>query len=327
MNGPTNVVLRSTGCSLPSKVVPNDWFAGIVETSDEWIRTRTGIRERRFVAPTESSVTLGIDAAQKALIAADLVPDDIDLIICATVTPDYMCPSNACLIQAALGCRPIPAFDISAACTGFLYAMSIANQYIRSGTAKNVLVVGADVLSRTLDFSDRNTCILFGDGAGAAILSASDNTDHGIRSINTYADGVPGELIRVPSCVTLPEGPEQKQLKSITLNGREVFRFAVRRMIELTQDAILECRKYGLEISLLIPHQVNQRIIDAALEATGFPSSKVMVNLDKYGNTSGASVPIALDEAMRSGRIGPGDTILLVAFGGGLSWGSTIITL
>jgi 3-oxoacyl-[acyl-carrier-protein] synthase-3 len=327
MNRPIHVALRGTGCSVPERVVPNEWFTHYVDTSDEWISTRTGIRERRFCGPEDSSATLAISAAKKALSAADLSPDELDLIICATVTPDHMCPSNACLVQAGLGCRPIPAMDLSAACTGFLYALSTGEQFIRTGTARNVLVIGTDILSRTIDMTDRNTCILFGDGAGAAILSATDSPDRGIRSIKLFAAGEPGKLIHLPAKVTVQQPPPERQRHHIWLNGREVFKFAVRKMIELTQDAINESRQRGDEIALIIPHQVNQRIIDAALETTGFPASKVMMNLEKYGNTSAASVPIALDEAIRQGRAKKGDTILLVAFGGGLTWGSVVITL
>lgn len=323
MNGQIFAALRGTGCSVPERVVPNDWFTAFVETSDEWIRTRTGITQRRFVGPNETSASLGAEAARKAIASAGLTPNDIDLIICATVTPDEMCPSNACSIQGELGCRNVPAFDISAACTGFLYALSIAEQFIRSHTVRNVLVVGADVLSRTLDLTDRNSCILFGDGAGAAVLSAAETPDRGLRSIKTFADGGQGGLIHVPGMVTIQPPPGEKPNAYIRLNGREVFKFAVRRMIELIQD----CRAEGFEIDLLIPHQVNQRIIDSALETTGFPADRVMVNLDRYGNTSAASVPIALDEALKTGRAKPGDTVLLVAFGGGLTWGSAVITL
>jgi 3-oxoacyl-[acyl-carrier-protein] synthase-3 len=327
MNGSIAAALRGTGCSVPDRVIPNDWFTNYVDTSDEWIRTRTGIRERRFVGPDETASTLAVAAARNALAAAELYPQDLDLILCATVTPDHMCPSTACVVQGALGCRPIPAMDISAACTGFLYAMSTGEQFIRTGAVKNVLVVGTDVLSRTIDLTDRNTCILFGDGAGAVVMTPTDTPDHGIRSIKLFSDGASARLIHLPGMVTIQPPAGEKQHEHIWLNGREVFKFAVRRMIELTQDAINDCRAMGVTIDLLIPHQVNQRIIDAALETTGFPASKVMVNLAKYGNTSAASVPIALDEAMRSGRAKPGDTILLVAFGGGLTWGSAIITL
>jgi 3-oxoacyl-[acyl-carrier-protein] synthase-3 len=327
MNGSITSALRGTGCSVPDRVVPNDWFTSYVDTSDEWIRTRTGIIERRFVGPDETAATLAVTASRKALEAAGLSTSDLDLILCATVTPADMCPSTACVVQGALGCGAIPAMDINGACTGFLYALSVGDQFIRTQTARNVLVVGTDVLSRTIDLTDRNTCILFGDGAGAAVMAAAESPAHGIRSIKLYADGSASRLIHLPGKVTIQPPPGEKQLDHIWLNGREVFKFAVRRMIELTQDAIHECRALGLEIDLVIPHQVNQRIIDAALDTTGFPASKVMVNLAKYGNTSAASIPIALDEAMRSGRAKSGDTIVLVAFGGGLTWGSAIITL
>ena len=332
MNGSIAAALRGTGRCVPDRVVTNDWFTHYVETSDEWIRTRTGIRERRFVGPTETAGTLAVTASRNALAVAGLSPDDLDMIVCATVTPDHMCPSTACVVQASLGCRPVPAMDLSAACTGFLYALSVGDQFIRTRSARNILVIGTDVLSRTIDLTDRNSCILFGDGAGAVILSATDTPDHGIRSIKLYADGAAGgigadRLIHLPAMATLQPPAGERQRKHIWLNGREVFKFAVRRMIELTQDAMDECQRLGLEIKLLIPHQVNQRIIDAALDQTGFPADRVMVNLASYGNTSGASVPIALDEAIREGRAKPGDTILLVAFGGGLTWGSVILTL
>lgn len=327
MNRKTKAALRGTGCSLPARIVPNDEFVASIDTSDEWIRTRTGIRERRFAGQDETSATLGITASKNALARAHMSPGEIDLIICATVTPDMMTPANACAIQAGLGCRPIPAFDISAACTGFLYALSIGEQYIRCGTATNVLIVGTEVLSRAMDLNDRNTCILFGDGAGAVILSASETSDQGIHQIKMFSDGTNQHLIQVPSKVTPASIKGDKPLDYLRMNGREVFRFAVCRMIELIDDALMECQRTGRSIDWLIPHQVNQRIIDAALESTEFPAEKVVVNLDRYGNTSAASVPIALDEAMREGRARPGDTVLLVAFGGGLTWGSVIITL
>ena len=245
MTGPTTAAISGTGCSLPGRVVTNDWFAGLVDTSDEWIRSRTGIHERRFVGPGESSATLASEAAKAALASAGLLPDDLDLILCATVTPDQMCPSNACAIHATLGCRPLPAFDISAACTGFLYALWVADQFIRGGAARNVLVVGADVLSRTLDLTDRNSCILFGDGAGAVVLSASAIPGRGFHAIELFADGGPGHLIHVPGLVTPQPPPGEKPHQHIRLNGREVFKFAVRRMIELTQDAVLECEQIG----------------------------------------------------------------------------------
>lgn len=329
------VALRGTGRALPGRVVTNEEFTDVLnlETSDEWIRSRTGIRERRFADLGETSASLGALAARIALDTAGLEPADIDLIICATVTPDLMCPANACLIQADLGCRPVPAFDVSAACSGFLYALSVASQFLRTGAAKHALVVGAEVLSRTIDFKDRNSCILFGDGAGAVVLSATERGGpDNIHNIRLFSDGSRQEVIQVPSKVT-PNPPPGgagllQQLDHLRINGREVFKFAVYRMIELIERAEEDCKELGLPgVDLLIPHQVNQRIIDSALEATSFPPEKVMVNLDKYGNTSAASVPIALDEALRTGRCQPGDTVLLVAFGGGLTWSSAIITL
>lgn len=323
--------MRATGRSLPERVMRNEDFCALVDTSDEWIRTRTGIRERRIVAPGETSATLGIAASRQALQRAELAPEDIDLILCATVTPTMMTPANANLIQAGLGCRPIPSMDILAACTGFLYALSIADKFIRAGAARHVLVVGAEALSQVTDYSDRNTCILFGDGAGAVILSAANGEGGDLHSVQLFSDGSRGSSIHVPSMVTHKsypvghDGPPPPEF--LQMNGREVFRFAVQRMIELIEDAQVDCRQLNKSIDLLIPHQVNQRIIDAALDQTGFPPEKVMVNLDRYGNTSAASVPIALDEAVHTGRAKPGDTLLLVAFGGGLTWGSAILTL
>jgi 3-oxoacyl-[acyl-carrier-protein] synthase-3 len=327
------VALTGTGSCLPARIVPNEEFAETLnlDTSDEWIRTRTGIRTRRFAGVGETSATLGTAAAVNALASARLQPEEIDLIVCATVTPDLMCPATANLIQAALGCRHVPAFDVAAACSGFLYALSVGSQFVRTGAAKHALIVGAEVLTRAMDLTDRNSCVLFGDGAGAVVLSATPILNTGIRNIRLYSDGSRQELIQVPSRVTPnpPPGPPQLQrLDYMRISGREVFRFAVTRMIELIHQAEIDCREMGLNgPDVLIPHQVNQRIIDAALETSGFPSEKVMVNLDKYGNTSSASVPIALDEALKTGRCKPGDTVLLVAFGGGLTWSSAILTL
>jgi 3-oxoacyl-[acyl-carrier-protein] synthase-3 len=329
----SGVAISGTGSCLPARIVPNEEFTDVLslDTSDEWIRTRTGIRERRFAGVGESSATLGTVAAQRALEAAKLTPADIDLIVCATVTPDLMSPATGTLIQAALGCRYIPAFDLAAACSGFLYGLSVGSQFIRTGSAKHALVIGAEVLTRTMDFTDRNSCILFGDGAGAVVLSQVPVDNTGIRVVRLYSDGSRQELIQVPSKVTPspPPGPPQLQrLDYMRISGREVFRFAVHRMVELIHQAEADCRELGLgKIDVLIPHQVNQRIIDSALETCHFPRDKVMVNLDRYGNTSAASVPIALDEAIRAGLCKPGDTVLLVAFGGGLTWSSALVTL
>lgn len=331
MSAPICVSLCGTGSDLPARVMNNEDFCTLVETSDEWIRTRTGIRERRIAGRGETSATLGVTASRQALERAGLTPEHIDLIVCATVTPALMTPANANLIQAGLGCRPIPSLDITAACTGFLYALAVGEKFIRAEAARHVLVVGAECLSQVTDYTDRNTCILFGDGAGAVVLSARESPGPDIHSVNLYSDGTRQAFIQVPSLITPKlHGPAEngtRPVEYLRMNGREVYKFAVQRMIELIEDATEDCRRMNKNIDLLIPHQVNQRIIDAALDQTGFPSHKVMVNLDRYGNTSAASVPIALDEAIQTGRAKSGDTLLLVAFGGGLTWGSVILTL
>ncbi len=326
--------LAGTGRCLPSRVVRNQDFPASLETSDEWIRTRTGIRERRIAGPDENSFTLGLRASQAALEAAQLGPEEIDLIVCATITPHTMVPSNACRLQAALGCRYIPAFDVLGACTGFLHALSVGNQFIATGTYRNVLVVGTDVLSRTIDYSDRGSCILFGDGAGAAILSPTEDQERGVRWLQLYSDGTRGELIHMHSQVThvpppdLSGGPPAELVRDcVRLNGREVFRFAVRALISLVQDALAAVPLPSNQRLFLVPHQVNGRIIDAALQELPLDIDRVMLNLERYGNTSAASVPIALDEAIRDRVIRPGDHILLAAFGGGLTWGGALISL
>jgi 3-oxoacyl-[acyl-carrier-protein] synthase-3 len=257
-------------------------------------------------------------------------PQEIDLIVCATVTPEMSFPSTACFIQAGLGCRMIGAFDVSAACSGFLYALVIGSQFIHTGAYRNVLVIGSETLTRITDYSDRSSCILFGDGAGAAVLSATDEPGHGLRYFRLYADGSKPELLYMPgggsrfpaSARTVSEG-----MHVIKLNGREVYRFAVTRMTELIEEAMADCRLTVDDVAMVVPHQVNQRIIDAATKHLNFPPEKVMSNLDRLGNTSAASVPIALDEAVRTGRVKSGDTIILVAFGGGFAWASAVLTL
>src|SRR5262245_16277709 len=257
------VALTGTGSCLPDRIVPNEEFAEALnlDTSDEWIRTRTGIRTRRFAGLGETSASLGTVAARRALEAARLDPGEIDLVVCATVSPDLMCPANANLLPAGLGCRPIPAFDVSAACSGFLYALSAASQFVRTGAAKHALVVGAEVLTRTIDMTDRNSCILFGDGAGAVVLSATPILNTGIRNIRLYSDGSRQELIQMPSRVTPtpPPGPPQLQrLDYMRLNGREVFRCAVTRMIELTHQTALDSREMGSTgPDVLSQHQVS----------------------------------------------------------------------
>ncbi len=330
MSMPTGIALRGTGSCLPARVLSNADFEKALDTSDAWIQQRTGIRERRIAGPGETTASMGLTAARRALEAADLSPNDLDLILCATVTPEMMFPSTACFIQAGLGCRPIGAFDLLAACSGFVYGLVIGSQFISNGACRNVLVLGAETLSRIVDYSDRQSCILFGDGAGAAILSATRESGRGLHYFRLYADGSNHELLHLPGGGSrYPASAETvaKGLHFMKLNGREVYRFAVTRLQELIQEAMTECRLTVDDVALVIPHQVNQRIIDSAVRHMNFPPEKVMSNLDRYGNTSAASVAIALDEAIRTGRIGAGDKILLVAFGGGFTWASAVLTL
>jgi 3-oxoacyl-[acyl-carrier-protein] synthase-3 len=330
MNRTPQAMILGTGAFLPTRRVPNEEFTQTLDTSDEWIRSRTGISERRYAAPGDTTATMGTAAAAMAISDAGLTASDIDLIICATVTPDLMCPSAACLIAAQLECGTIPAFDLSAACSGFVYAISVAEQFIAAKSAKYVLVIGSEVLSRVSDFTDRNTCILFGDGAGAVVLGPSNDAQRGLHRVRLYADGSRQELIQVPSKVTPNPPPGQgtlPNLKYLRMNGREVFKFAVTKLKELLAEAVADCEVAGKTLKLIVPHQVNVRVIEAALEGSAFSTDHVMINLDRYGNTSAASVPIALHEGLRDGRCAIGDTIFLVAFGGGLTWSSALVTL
>jgi 3-oxoacyl-[acyl-carrier-protein] synthase-3 len=332
-------LLNGTGSCIPARVLNNFDFHTTLETNDEWIRTRTGIRERRIAGPDENSFTLGLEASRKALYRSGLSARDLDLIVCATCTPLTMVPSNACRLQGGLGCRPIGAFDINGACTGFVQALAVANQFIAAGACRHVLVVGTEVLSRTTDYNDRNTCILFGDGAGAVILSAAGPAGNGtasgagLRWVRLFSDGLRGELIQMSSQVTYRCSPLDGGLDELgkppflRLNGREVFKFAVRALIDLVHEALSAADLTSSDRLFLVPHQVNQRIIDAAMPHLAIPSNHVILNLDRYGNTSAASIPIALDEALRSGALGPGDHLVLAAFGGGLTWGGALLSL
>lgn len=333
MNTSLGVMLLGTGSSLPARALRNADFPASLDTSDEWIRSRTGIQERRIAGAGETSASLGLEASRRALAAAGLGAGDVDMIICATVTSDMLVPSNACLIQAGLGCRAIPAFDVNAACTGFLYGLAVASQFIHSGACRRVLVVGSETLSRVVDFSDRSTCVLFGDGAGAVVVGPTDGSGRGHYSFRLYADGNRGDLIRLNGArlrapASSPAEPRvTDDFDYLRMNGREVFKFAVRTIIELIGEILSDGGLTPADVDLVIPHQVNQRIIDAAFADLNFPTKKLMVNLDRYGNTSAASVPIALDEAVRTGRIGPGGRVLLIAFGGGLTWAGGVWTL
>jgi 3-oxoacyl-[acyl-carrier-protein] synthase-3 len=320
-------VILGTGSELPSKVVTNHDLEKMVETSDEWITVRTGIKERRVLEEGKGNADMAFRAARRALKDAQMQATDLDAIIMGTVTPDYPFPSSACVLEDMLGARDVFSFDVGAACSGFLNALSVADSFIRTGQINNALVVGSDALSRLLNWQDRGTCILFGDGAGAVVLGASQNGS-GILSTRLRTDGSYVKTLYVPAGGSLkPATPEtvQRNEHTITMNGKEVFKIAVRSMEEISRQALIEADVQVSEVALVIPHQANRRIIVALAERLGIPMERVMVNLEKYGNTSAASIPVALDEAKRQGRIKPGDIVLLNAFGAGFAWGAAVI--
>jgi len=320
-------VILGTGSELPSKVVTNHDLEKMVETSDEWITVRTGIKERRVLEEGKGNADMAFRAAQRALKDAQMQATDLDAIIMGTVTPDYPFPSSACVLEDMLGARNVFSFDVGAACSGFLNALSVADSFIRTGQINNALVVGSDALSRLLNWQDRGTCILFGDGAGAVVLGASENGS-GILSTRLRTDGSYVKTLYVPAGGSLkPATPEtvRRNEHTITMNGKEVFKIAVRSMEEISRQALVEADVQVSEVALVIPHQANRRIIVALAERLGIPMERVMVNLEKYGNTSAASIPVALDEAKRQGRIKPGDIVLLNAFGAGFAWGAAVI--
>jgi 3-oxoacyl-[acyl-carrier-protein] synthase-3 len=299
----------------------------MVETSDQWITERTGIKERRIANGNQATSDLAYEASKVALGRADLNAEDIDLIITATVTGDMPFPSTACFLQDKLGAKKAAAFDINAACSGFLYSLYVADSFIRSGMHKKILVVGTEVLSKITDWEDRTTCILFGDGAGAVIVEPTTE-DRGIISMSINSDGSMWDLLHMPAGGSkIPASRESvdNKLHYIKMKGNETFKFAVRTLEDLVVKILEENNLTPSQLSLLIPHQANLRIIQATADRLGLPMEKVLINIDKYGNTSAASIPIALDEAVMSGRIKDGDYILLEAFGGGITWASALI--
>jgi 3-oxoacyl-[acyl-carrier-protein] synthase-3 len=317
----------STGSYVPERVLTNFDLEKMVDTSDEWITERTGIKERRIANEKEASSDLAYEASKIALKRAGLKAKDLDLIILATVTGDMPIPSTACLLQAKLDAKNASAFDINAACSGFIYALTIADSFIKSGKYKRILVIGSEILSKFTDWEDRSTCVLFGDGAGAAILEATTE-DRGIISTHIYSDGKLGDLLSMPgggSRNPTSKDTIKKRMHYIKMKGNETFKVAVRTLESLVVETLKMNNLKPSQLSLLIPHQANLRIIMATAERLGLSLDKVLINLDKYGNTSAASIPIALDEAVRTGRIREGDYILLEAFGGGLTWGSVLI--
>ncbi|MFC1568123.1 beta-ketoacyl-ACP synthase III [Candidatus Margulisiibacteriota bacterium] len=310
------------GSCVPDKVVTNNDLAKSVETNDEWIRTRTGIQERRISDEKTATSDLAIVAAQKALKAADMSAADLDLIIVGTTSPDYLFPSVGCILQNKLGATRAAAFDVSAACSGFNFALNVGSSFIENGTHKNVLVVGADTLTKYLDWKDRGTCVLFGDGAGAVVLTAADDGT-GILASWLKAEGQSGHHLIMPGGGS--RDPEEKNGRFITMDGKEVFKFAVRVLEESIREVL---KKAGLrieDVDLFIPHQANIRIINHVVKKMGLPKEKVYVNLHKYGNTSAASIPLALDEAIADGKIKNNDIIVLSGFGAGLTSGANVI--
>lgn len=315
------------GSYVPEKVLNNFDLEKMVETSDEWIRTRTGICERRLADQDVKTADLAFNAAMKALEDAKMEPEEIDLIIVATITADMYTPSTACVVQAKLGAINAAAFDINSACTGFVYGITVGSQFIQSGYYKNVLVIGAEKMSTITDWTDRNTCVLFGEGAGAAVLRLIEG-EEGILATNIGADGSLGNCLTVPSCHISQEEKDRRKsgnYRTIWMDGGEVFKFAIKTLTSGTLN-ILEKAKVKLsDLKLIIPHQANIRIIEGAAKKLGVEIGKIFTNIQKYGNMSAASIPIALDEAVREGRIIRGDLVVLVGFGGGLTWGSALI--
>lgn len=322
------VGIIGTGAYLPEKVLTNADLEKMVDTSDEWIVSRTGIRERRIASEDQASSDLALPAAEQALRAAGISGADLDLIIVATVTPDMFFPSTACLLQEKLGASKAAAFDLSAACTGFLYGLASASQFIQNGLYRYVLIVGVECLSKITDWTDRNTCVLFGDGAGAAVLGPVE-AGSGFKSFELGADGSGGTLLNMKgggsrhpiSHEVLNEG-----MQYLYMNGREVFKFAVRVMQTATDKVIAKAGWDKGDIDFLVPHQANIRIIDTARNRLELPEERVVVNVDRYGNMSSASIPVALNEAVRAGRIHKGDRLILVGFGGGLTWAAVALT-
>ncbi len=322
------VTIAGTGSYLPEKVLTNEDLSQFVETSDEWIVSRTGIKERRIAAEGESTSHLGSKAAAKALEQAGMTADEVELIIVATITPDTLTPATACYVQQQLGAFNAVAFDISAACSGFLYAMKIAKRMIESGAFANALIIGAEKLSAFVDWKDRTTCVLFGDGAGAAVLRASREGEGRILATDIGTDGKQTHLLNIPgggSACPITTSNAGEGLATLAMLGKEVFKHAVTRMKNSANTVIERAGLKAEDIALVIPHQANLRIIDAITSRLDVPSDRVFINLHKYGNTSAAAIAIALDEAHREGKIKRGDKIVMVAFGAGLTWAAAAI--
>jgi 3-oxoacyl-[acyl-carrier-protein] synthase-3 len=316
--------IAGTGSYLPEKILTNADLEKIVETSDQWIRERTGIQQRHIAAEGQTTVDLAEQAALRAMEAAGVTADQLDLIVMGTTTPDIIFPSSACLLQARLGASGCPAFDVNAACSGFIFALTTADKFIRSGAAKTVLVVGAETLTRMLDWGDRNTCVLFGDGAGAVVLKADAET--GILSTHLHADGGKKELLYNPVGVSAGfKLDENNAGVRVLMAGSDVFKYAVKALDSVVDEALEANGIDKTQLDWLIPHQANLRIIEATAKRLAMPMDRVVLTVHKHGNTSAASVPLALDEAVRSGKVRRGQLVLMEAFGGGFTWGSALM--
>ena len=322
-----NAGIVGIGVCLPERVLTNDELAQMVDTNDDWIQERTGIRERRIAAPDQAASDLGVAAAREALANAGVTAQQIDLIIVATATSDMQFPSTACVIAEKLGLDTTPAFDVTAGCTGFIYALTIGSQFIVNGFYRNVLVIGAEVLSKVTNWTDRETCILLADGAGAVVLGPVA-ADQGILAMKLGADGAGGKDLSLPaggSRLPLTAEGLAANLNKLHMNGSEVFKFAMKMLPEVTGQALALAGLTVEDVALFVPHQANLRIIEAAARRMDLPIDRFMVNLDRYGNTSSASIPIALHEALLTGRIKPGDALVLTGFGAGLTWGAVVL--
>jgi len=322
-----SALITGTGSSVPAKVLTNRDLEKIVDTSDEWITTRTGIRERRIAGEGEGLSRYAGEAGRRALESASLPPEDVDLVILATVTPDMPIPATSCVIQNQLGCRRATAFDMQAGCSGFIYAQSVAKQFLLTGRSKNALVIGAELLSKYLDWKDRTTCVIFADGAGAVVMSAG-KPPRGVIASAMHTDGSMADFISLPGGGALhPPSHDtvQQGLHYIRMRGNETFKIAVRSLEEVSLEVLDAAGLAPGDVDWFIPHQANRRIIDAVRSRLGIPEDRCWVNIDRYGNTSAASIPIALDEAVRAGRVKRGDVILMAAFGAGLTWAASVV--
>jgi 3-oxoacyl-[acyl-carrier-protein] synthase-3 len=327
-----SAAIYGVGSYVPRKVLTNEDFTRTLDTSDEWITQRTGIKERHVSAPDQATSDLCAHAARAALKDAGLTPQDLDLIVVGTITPDFPTPSTACIVQHKLGLgeKPVPCFDVSAACSGFIFALTTGAAYITAGMAGRVLVVGSEATSRIVDYTDRRTCILFGDAAGAVVLgpARTDGPSHPVLSTRLFSDGRRANLISIPAGGSARPACREtcdERLHYMRLDGREVFRFGVTKAVEMIKDAMARHDLKAADIGAVIPHQANLRIIDAAIERLDLPRELFVVNLQKYGNTSSASVPLALDEANRAGRIPKGKAVIMLAFGAGMTWASAVV--